>query len=261
VKKSLLIGLSLVGVVGLTTSSGVVAWLDTVPATVLDTAAIACPLPDAPRAEAVRLVGTRLWDGGAIALYTAQCPTDAQRRSVIPVFGHNLLQRDGMNWVVDRTASYGIKNPAPVANKLINYGTSQGSLTAQPSSRIPATPMPASPTQRNAAAGRSTSPGPSASPAPAATQAAPRDRYAILYGQVLSPDVKAVTATFDNGKIVRDTVPDGTFALIVRGATQVCSLRILGSGNQILGEVNVSQKQSQTGSPQAPTCAAGARSL
>lgn len=60
------------------------------------------------------------------------------------------------------------------------------------------------------------------------------DRYTILYGQVLSPKVSAVEATFDNGKTIRDYSTNGVFALVAPNATAVCQLRVLGSDNQIL---------------------------
>ncbi|UBF24594.1 hypothetical protein K9N68_23345 [Kovacikia minuta CCNUW1] len=61
-----------------------------------------------------------------------------------------------------------------------------------------------------------------------------RDRYVVLYGQVLKPKVAIVEVTFNNGKIQRDWSNNGAFVLLASGATGVCELRLLGSDNQIL---------------------------
>jgi hypothetical protein len=61
-----------------------------------------------------------------------------------------------------------------------------------------------------------------------------RDRYAILYGQVLKAKVTAVEATFDNGQVVRGRGDEGVFALLSPGATAICELRVIGNDNQIL---------------------------
>lgn len=60
------------------------------------------------------------------------------------------------------------------------------------------------------------------------------DRYAILYGQVISKKVEAVEVTFDNGQILRDESSNGVFALVSPSATGVCELRVIGADNQIL---------------------------
>lgn len=66
------------------------------------------------------------------------------------------------------------------------------------------------------------------------TAAQGSDRYTVLYGQVLSPQVSAVEVTFNNGKSLRDESPDGMFALVAQGATGVCDIRVFGYDNQIL---------------------------
>lgn len=59
-------------------------------------------------------------------------------------------------------------------------------------------------------------------------------RYTILYGQILSPQVKAIEATFNNGQILRSPNQQNAFVLLAPGASHVCELRILGYGNQLL---------------------------
>jgi len=66
-------------------------------------------------------------------------------------------------------------------------------------------------------------------------------RSAIVCGQVLSPKVAAVEATFDNKQTLRDTTADGVFALLLPGASSVGEVRILGANNQVLRRDNQSQ--------------------
>lgn len=61
-----------------------------------------------------------------------------------------------------------------------------------------------------------------------------REPLTILYGQVLSPKVAAIAATFDNGRVLREEIHQGTFVLVGIGATRLCELRILGMDHQIL---------------------------
>jgi hypothetical protein len=70
-----------------------------------------------------------------------------------------------------------------------------------------------------------------------------RDRFTIVYGQVLKPTVATIEATFDNGTILRDFGQDGVFALLAPGATGVCEVRMLGSDNQILQQVDLAPPQ------------------
>lgn len=65
------------------------------------------------------------------------------------------------------------------------------------------------------------------------------DRYAILYGQILSPKVMAIEATFDNGRVLRESGQNGTFALVAPKATAVCEIRLLGADEQILQQKNL----------------------
>lgn len=67
------------------------------------------------------------------------------------------------------------------------------------------------------------------------------DRYVILYGQFLSPQIAAVEATFDNGQVVRDDGKGKAFALIAAGASHVCELRLLGPDNQLLRQEDLSR--------------------
>lgn len=72
------------------------------------------------------------------------------------------------------------------------------------------------------------------------------DRYTVLYGQVLSPQVSAVEVTFNNGKSLRDESPDGLFALVAQGATGVCDIRVFGYDNQILQRHELISRNTKT---------------
>ncbi|MDX2229418.1 MAG: hypothetical protein NW220_07255 [Leptolyngbyaceae cyanobacterium bins.349] len=72
------------------------------------------------------------------------------------------------------------------------------------------------------------------------------DRYTILYGQFLTPQVSTIEATFDNGQVLRDSGQGKAFALIAIGAAHVCDLRILGPDNQLLRREDLSQPNSLT---------------
>jgi hypothetical protein len=67
------------------------------------------------------------------------------------------------------------------------------------------------------------------------------DRYAILYGQFLSPKVKTVEATFNNGEILRHQGDAEAFVMVAPGATTICELRILGEDNKILRQENLTR--------------------
>ncbi|NJR51745.1 MAG: hypothetical protein HC780_21345 [Leptolyngbyaceae cyanobacterium CSU_1_3] len=79
------------------------------------------------------------------------------------------------------------------------------------------------------------------------------EKHTVLYGQVLSPQVSAIEATFNNGKTLRDESPDGMFALVARGATGVCDIRVLGYDNQILQREELISSKS-AGSKDGNTC-------
>jgi hypothetical protein len=118
-----------------------------------------------------------------------------------PVFGHKIVTWHGTTWQVSGNGSYGTAPTSAPTKQLVEYGIS-----------------------RSASVNRSSPPG---------------ERYTILYGRVLQPQVAAIEATFDNGKILRGRSSNGVFALLSAGATGVCELRLLGSDNQILQQDNL----------------------
>ncbi|MBD2021860.1 hypothetical protein H6F43_16895 [Leptolyngbya sp. FACHB-36] len=150
---------------------------------------ISCP-KNGQKAQSYQVLSTQKWSRGVVVLYSALCPTGNQmpaRR----VFGHKVVERNGMNWQVSGSDSFRTKPTSAKSERLIDYSISQS--TAQS-----------------------------------------RDRYAILYGQIIATKVVAVEATFDNGQILRDEGSNGVFALVSPGATGVCEVRIFGNDNQIL---------------------------
>lgn len=78
--------------------------------------------------------------------------------------------------------------------------------------------------------------------------------YTVLYGQVLSPRVTAIEATFDNGKVLRDVSTNGVFAIVAAQASAVCEVRVLGSDNQILRQEDLVMPNSLTGIKKVNQC-------
>lgn len=60
------------------------------------------------------------------------------------------------------------------------------------------------------------------------------ERFAMVDGEALAPEVVAVEATFDTGQVVRDLVVDGVFAVVLEGANDACEVRILGANDVVL---------------------------
>ncbi|HEY9907925.1 MAG TPA: hypothetical protein V6D18_10035 [Thermosynechococcaceae cyanobacterium] len=182
------------------------------------------PVPCASKGKTpaanVQVLSTHRWSQGVVVLYSALCPGDNPRAQMQPVFGHQVVKQDGINWQVSGSDSYrteklGAERSATSSEKLVRYSIS-----------------------------KSTSQG--------------NDRYAILYGQVLKPKVTAVEATFDNGQVVRDESGNGVFALIAPGSSTVCELRVLGADNQILQQELTSPRR-LTRSSVSPRCLPGSR--
>lgn len=188
----------LIGLVALTTSSCALSLLAALPEEAIYQS-VNCPTRENTRAKSFQVLSTEKWSEGIVVLFKALCPAPDQSSSLQPVFGHKVVRRQGMNWQVSGTGSYGtdasIRSKTTKQN-LIEYGISQ-------------------------------SPDQSA------------DRYTILYGRVLKPKVAVVEATFDNGKVVRDRPSNGVFALISIGATSICELRVMGPDNQILQQIDL----------------------
>jgi hypothetical protein len=152
---------------------------------------VACPKNQNISAEKFQVLSTHRWSQGVVVLYSAVCPGRNQREPMQRVIGHKVVKRNGTQWQISGSDSYGIETSDSPAERLVEFSIS-----------------------------KSLEPG--------------RDRYAILYGQVLKSKVAAVEATFDNGQVVRDHGDDGVFALLSPGATGICELRIIGRDNQIL---------------------------
>jgi hypothetical protein len=60
------------------------------------------------------------------------------------------------------------------------------------------------------------------------------DRHAVIYGEILTPKVAAVEATFDNGKTLRDEGKDGILTMALPDAVEVREVRVLGADSQVL---------------------------
>ncbi|MGI0487047.1 hypothetical protein ACN4EK_16525 [Pantanalinema rosaneae CENA516] len=163
---------------------------------------VSCPTLDHTKAKGFQVLSTHRWSKGMVVLYSALCPTQDGKSSLQRVFGHQVVQRNGMSWHVSSSDSYGTGRTPTSPEKLIEYGISR-------------------------------------------SQSQEGDRYTILYGQVLTPKVKAVEATFNNGMVLQQRTVNGSFALLSPDATDICELRILGKDNQIL-------RQKELGRPLSP---------
>lgn len=177
------------------TSGCVYAWLTDTPTRVIHQH-VACPTPGQKAAQGFQVLGTHRWAKGVIVLYSAMCPTNDGKASTQRVFGHQVMKRDGMGWQVSSGDSFGMENSAKKTDqKTAEQLIDYGMSRSNPEER---------------------------------------DRYLILYGQILNPKVGAVEVTFNNGQVLRDSGSDGAFALVAPDATGICELRILGTDNQIL---------------------------
>ncbi len=210
--------LCVTGLLALTTSSCALTSLLTVTPKNLIDQTVNCPTDGKAKAERFKVLSTQAWSQGVIVLYSAFCPAANAKTPTLQIFGHKVVQRNGMAWQVSGSGSYGTeKGAAPPPEQLVEYGIGR------------------SPSQADGNA-------PSSQP------------YTILYGRVLKPKVVAVEATFDNGKILRDESSNGVFALLSAGATGLCELRVLGADNQILRQEDLAVPKSITRNGQANRC-------
>ncbi len=200
--KRLLIGLT--ALVGLATSSCALSILATTLPKDLVRKSVVCPTDKKAKIENFQVLSTQRWSQGVIVLYSALCPAKNQQEPMQKVFGHKVLKRNGISWLVSGSDSYTSDDRvSDKAEKLVDYDISKsspnhrGQLASQPGSSVDQT-------------------------------------YTIIYGRSLQDKVAKIEATFDNGMILRDRIENKVFALIAPGATGVCELRVLGADNQIL---------------------------
>lgn len=69
-----------------------------------------------------------------------------------------------------------------------------------------------------------------------------QDSYTALFGPVFSKDVVSVEANFSDGEAVQYLVTGGYFLLFSSRQTDVCSMKVIGSGNQILFQKTFSKR-------------------
>ncbi|MBD1844114.1 hypothetical protein H6F89_12015 [Cyanobacteria bacterium FACHB-63] len=153
-----------------------------------------CPEQSEAEAKNFQVLTVRKWSQGLIALYRGNCENDSSKTSSQSVLSYRIVKRNGMEWNLVDTGSYVTQQRKPAASK--------------PKNLI------------EYSVGRTTTKG--------------KERYAVFYGEVLSPTVAAVEVTFNNGKVLRDNTLDGTLLLVAPGATAICDVRVLGVDNQIL---------------------------
>lgn len=153
-----------------------------------------CPTALSTEAHDFQVLTVRKWAQGIVALYRGQCAAIAGKDAKA-LLSYRVVKRSGMEWQLSSTGSY----PSRAREK--SKQSSERKLIEYS-------------VDRNS---------------PKA-----KERHAVFYGEVLSPNVAAVEVTFNNGKVLRDTGLDGMLLLVASGATGVCDVRVLGVDNQIL---------------------------
>lgn len=178
-----------------------------------------CPNQLGVAAKNFQVLSVRKWDKGVVALYRGTCAFKGKRfaseaKQNEAVLSYRVVERTGMEWQTIGTGNHRSRmpdsSPKLIDSKLIDYGVGKPPKNTQPSSTL-----------------------------------SQNYQYTVFFGQVLSPMVSAVEVTFDNGKILRDSSPDGLFLLVSPGATSVCDVRILGTDNQILQRDEMTALSSQ----------------
>jgi hypothetical protein len=160
-----------------------------------------CPGKPALQAKSFQVLTTRTWAKGIVAVYRGVCPDNdeptfaSEKKIPKQVLSYRAIKRTGMEWQLSSSGSYLSQESEKSAKSTSAKLIDYG-------------------VNRASVKGK--------------------DRHTVLYGQVLSPQVSAIEATFNNGKSLRDETPDGMFAIVAPGATGVCDIRVFGYGNQIL---------------------------
>lgn len=65
------------------------------------------------------------------------------------------------------------------------------------------------------------------------------DKFPLVWGETLTPEVLAVEARFSDGKTMRDNVASGVFAFASTTAFSVCELRVLGEADKELRKITI----------------------
>ncbi len=79
------------------------------------------------------------------------------------------------------------------------------------------------------------------------------DEHTIVYGRILSPDVSSVEVTLNDGRVLRDGIVNGMFALVgpVGGS---CELRALDARGKVLQRIDHARLAPDAGTPRAGRC-------
>lgn len=219
----------LVGLLGIATGSYAFSLVAATPEEMIRRP-FACPEQAQVAAKDFQVLAVRNWQEGVVALYRGTCPatdkrfaSEAQGKDEI-VLSYRVVKRDGMEWQLSSSGNYRLRSPQRNSKgrneRLIEYSVGRN-LNRTASQKRNALPFAQDAAAKESQASKPSSPN-------------PRDRYAVFFGQVLSPKVATVEVTFNNGKILRDNATDSLFLLVAPGATGVCDVRVLGIDKQIL---------------------------
>ena len=65
------------------------------------------------------------------------------------------------------------------------------------------------------------------------------DKFPVVWGETLAPEVLAVEARFSDGETMRDDVANGVFTFANTTAFGVCELRVLGEADKELRKITI----------------------
>jgi hypothetical protein len=65
----------------------------------------------------------------------------------------------------------------------------------------------------------------------------------VYFGRVISPEVQALEMVFAGGQVLRDEAEDGFFAFVTQPGDRTCAIRVLGSSDLLLRQIDLTQEQ------------------
>lgn len=108
----------------LLTAGGAASLLEAAPDTALYEP-VSCPI-DGQKAQSYQVLSKQKWSRGVVVLYSAVCPGSSQAPAR-QMFGHQLVERNGMNWQVSGSDSFRTRSTTAKSERLIDYRISRAS--------------------------------------------------------------------------------------------------------------------------------------
>lgn len=88
---------------------------------------VACPKNQNATAEKFQVLSTHRWSQGVVVLYSAVCPGRSHQEPMQRVIGHKVVKRNGMQWQISGSDSYGIETNDSPPERLVEYSISKSS--------------------------------------------------------------------------------------------------------------------------------------